>query len=131
MHNQFVLRRADTFDANALSQLSQKTFRETFVEDFSIPYPEEDLHSFFRSSASPEWFTNKIVDSKRVVWFVEDKINNQPVAYAVAGPCNNNIIPHPDVCPEKDGLLNRLFVPTRSTIAWIWSTINEHQFIFG
>jgi RimJ/RimL family protein N-acetyltransferase len=108
MDNQFVLRRADVSDIDALSQLSQKTFRETFVEDFSIPYPEKDLQSFFHSSASPEFFANRIIDPKRAAWVIEDKMNDDLIGYALVGPCNN--IPHPDVCSNKDGLLNRFFI---------------------
>ncbi|CAF2538641.1 unnamed protein product [Rotaria sp. Silwood2] len=108
MDDQFLLRRADIYDINALSQLSQKTIRETFVEDFSIPYPENDLDTYFRSSASPESFAKKITDSKRAVWVIQDKRNGELVAYAVAGPCDD--IPHPDVCSNQDGQLNALFV---------------------
>ncbi len=108
MDDQFVLRRANISDINALSQLCQRTIIETFVEDFSVFYPEKDLDSYFRSSASPEWCTNKINDPKVVLWVIEDKINSELVAYAVVGPCDD--IPHPDVCLDKDGTINRLFV---------------------
>lgn len=108
MDNQFVLRRADISDIDALSQLCQKTFRETFMEDLSIPYPENDVDSFFRLSASPEWFANKIVNPKLGAWLIEDKTNNELVAYAVAGPCD--VIKHPDVQPNQGGALYRLFV---------------------
>ncbi|CAF3844553.1 unnamed protein product [Rotaria sp. Silwood1] len=108
MTGQFVLRRADISDINALSQLCQKTFREAFVEDLSIHYPEKDLDFYFRSTASPEWFAKKILDPRRVVWVIEEKIDGEFVAYAVAGPCDN--IPHPDICSNTDGTLNRLFV---------------------
>jgi hypothetical protein len=73
MDNQFILRRADISDINALSHLSQKTFRETFMEDLSIPYTVNDLDSYFQSSASPEYFASKIIDPKRAVWLIEDK----------------------------------------------------------
>jgi hypothetical protein len=43
MDNQFVLRRADITDIDALSQLCQRTIRETFLEDFSISYPKNDF----------------------------------------------------------------------------------------
>ncbi len=46
MDARFVLRRADISDIDALSQLRQKTFRETFVEDFSIPFPENTHYGF-------------------------------------------------------------------------------------
>jgi ribosomal protein S18 acetylase RimI-like enzyme len=108
MDNQFNLRRADISDADALSQLCQNTYRETFIEDLSISYPENDVDSYFRSSASQEWFTNKIVDPKIGVWLIEDRTNNELVAYAVAGPCDG--ISHPDVQPNLDGSVYRLYV---------------------
>ncbi|CAF4773245.1 unnamed protein product, partial [Rotaria sp. Silwood2] len=108
MDDQFFLRRADISDINPLSQLAQKTFRETFVEDFSIPYPENDLDTYFRSSASPESFAQKITDSTRAVWVIQDKRNDELVAYAVVGPCND--IPHPDVNSNQDGQLKALFI---------------------
>ena len=108
MDNQFVLRRANIFDIEALAELCQKTFRETFVEDFAISYPENDLDSLFRSSATPEWFAKKINDPKQAVWIIEDQINGEFVAYTVVGPVDN--IPHPGICPDKDGMLRRLFV---------------------
>ncbi|CAF4736317.1 unnamed protein product [Rotaria sp. Silwood1] len=110
MENQFILRRADISDIDALSQLSQRTVRETFVEDLCITYPEKFLDSYFHSSASPQWFANKINDPKRAVWVIEDKTNDEIVAYAVVSPCIIDEIPHSDVCSNKDGVLNRLYV---------------------
>jgi len=110
MEDRFILRRADISDIDALSQLYQKTFRETFVEDYSIPYPEKDLDDYFRSSASPECYAKAIHDPKRAVWVVEDKTNGELVAFASAGPCDTHDVPHPDVCSDKDGAIYRLYV---------------------
>ena len=77
MDNQFLLRGAQSADIDALSQLYQQTFRETFVEDFSIPYPEKDLISYFRSSSSPESFTEALNNPKAATWVIEDKTNGQ------------------------------------------------------
>ncbi len=54
MNGRFLLRRALDTDIVALSQLSQQTFRETYIEDLAIPYPEHDIKSYFLSSKSPE-----------------------------------------------------------------------------
>jgi ribosomal protein S18 acetylase RimI-like enzyme len=110
MDNQFVLRRAVMNDIKALSELRQKTFRETFLEDFSIPYPEKDLDTFLRSSSSPESFAENIHDPKGAIWVIEDKTNSELVAFVMAGPCYDDEIPHPDVCSDKDAELNRLYV---------------------
>lgn len=110
MADQFILRRADITDIDTLSQLCQKTLIETFVEDFAIPYPKKDLESYLSSSASPQSFAKAINDQKRAVWVIEDTINGELVAYAMAGPCNADDIPHPDVCSNKHGAINRLYV---------------------
>ena len=110
MDNQFILRRANLSDIDALSQLSERTFRETFVEDFAIPYPEKDLQDYFNSATTPEWFAAKINHPKAAVWIIQDKINDEFVAYAVASPMLVDDIPHPDACSNEDGALNRLYV---------------------
>jgi ribosomal protein S18 acetylase RimI-like enzyme len=110
MDDQFVLRRADIIDINALSQLRQKTFRETFIEDFSIPFPKKELDSFIHSSTSPESFAKKIDDPKRAIWVIEEKINGELIAFTTAGPCDTDHIPHPDVCSNKDGAIDQFYV---------------------
>ncbi|CAF0776231.1 unnamed protein product [Adineta steineri] len=110
MDTQFVVRRADICDIDALSHICKVTIREASMEELFIPYSEEDLDSYFRSSASPESFAKKINDPQQAVWVIEDKTNGELVAYAVAGPCHIEDVPHPDVCSNKDALLNRLYV---------------------
>ena len=110
MDSQFVLRRADLSDAEALAKLFERTYRETFVEVFCVGYPEKDLNCNFRSSASPEWFSKIIVDSHQAVWVIEDQTNDELVAYAVVGPAHINDMPHSDLCSNLDGALTHLFV---------------------
>ncbi len=110
MDNQFVIRRADITDIEALSELRQKTFRETFEEDLSITFPKNDLDSFLRSSGSPEIFGKTIHDPQQAVWVIEDKTNGELVAFTVVGPCNIDDIPHPDVCSNKDAAIYSLFI---------------------
>lgn len=110
MADRFILRRADITDVDALSQLCQKTFLEAFIEDLCIPYPQKDLDSFLNSYANPESFVKKINDPKQAVWVIEDTTSNELVAYAVAGPCDTNDIPHPDACADSDGVINRIYV---------------------
>ncbi|CAF3765508.1 unnamed protein product [Rotaria magnacalcarata] len=107
MTERFLLHRALDTDDVALSQLSQQTFLETYVEDFSIPYRKHDIEAYFRSSKSPEWFAGKIVDPLQATWVVEDKISDELVAFAIAGPCK---LSHPDVCLGEDGDLQFLYV---------------------
>ncbi|CAF4238798.1 unnamed protein product [Rotaria sp. Silwood2] len=108
MDDQFTLRRADIFDSNALFHLRQKTFQETYVEDFSIPLSKKDIDDYFHSSASSENFAKKIVDPKQAVWVIENKTNAKLVGYASVGPCND--IPHPDVRPNKDALVSAIYI---------------------
>ncbi|CAF1358690.1 unnamed protein product [Rotaria sordida] len=108
MNDQFILRRADISDNNALLQLRQKTFQETYVEDFSIPFSKNDIDHYFRSSASSENFAKKIVDAKRAIWVIENKTNGELVGYASVGPCDD--IPRPDVRPNEDALLNAIYI---------------------
>ncbi|CAF4228016.1 unnamed protein product, partial [Rotaria sordida] len=72
MNNQFFLRHADISHINVLTQVSPKAYLETFMKDLSIPYPENNLDTYFRSLASPEILFNKIIDPKRTVWLIED-----------------------------------------------------------
>ncbi|CAF1402018.1 unnamed protein product [Rotaria sp. Silwood1] len=108
MDDQFILRRADIPDINALFQLRQKTFQETYVEDFSIPLSKKDIDHYFRLFASPENFAKKIVDPKRAVWVIENKINGELIGFASADPCDD--IPHPDVRSNEDALLSSLYI---------------------
>ncbi|UJR07465.1 hypothetical protein I4U23_011754 [Adineta vaga] len=111
MNTQYKLRRADISDIDTLSTLCQRTYRETFVEDFAIPYPDDCLRSFYQQTASPEYFTKKISDSQEAaVWLIEEEQTRELVAYAVVSTCHSDDIPHPDVQTNKDGMLNRLYV---------------------
>ncbi|CAF3885910.1 unnamed protein product [Rotaria sp. Silwood1] len=110
MENKFVLRRADMNDVDSLSKLCEQTYHETFVEHFGINYPEKDLNSYSRSSASPEWFSQQILDQSRAVWVIEDNTNGELIAYAVAGPADQKDIPHDDLCSNVDGAVNCFFV---------------------
>lgn len=107
MDDRFLLRRALNTDSVSLSELSQQTFRETYVEDLVIPYSKQDLESYFRSSKSPQSYASKITDSLQATWVVEDKDNHELVAFAIVCPCK---LPHPDVHSGEDGELQFLYV---------------------
>lgn len=110
MDQRFVLRRAEPSDANALAQFYRRVFYETFVEDFSIPYPEEDLQCYYQSSSTPESFTKNLTNSRQAIWLIEDRNTNELMAFALVGPCHSDDIPHPDVRSNDDGFINRLYV---------------------
>ena len=110
MDDRFILRRATMSDSDPLSQLCEKTLRETFIEDFAIPYPKKGFDTYLCSYASPEGFVTKLNDPRHAIWIIEDQTNGEFVAYALIGPCDIHTIPHPDVCSNEDGLIDALFI---------------------
>ena len=110
MNDSIVIRRATVSDADRLSKICQRTFRETFLEDFSIPYPEKDLEEYLRSSTSEESFEKKLRDDRGAAWLMEDQNDGQCIGYALVGPCHTDDLPHPDIREGEDGQLNRFYV---------------------
>lgn len=82
-------------DAAALSALKIATFRETFVEDFAIPYPPADLASFEAASYGEAQVTADLTNPGHHIWVVEDGARDL-LAFAHVGPCK---LPHPQVQP--------------------------------
>jgi len=105
--SRFILRRAINTDSVALSQLSQQTWRETYLEDMAMPIPEHDVEFYFLTKKSPEWYARKIADPLGATWVIEDKINDEIVAFLILGQCE---VPHPDFCINKDGQIEYLYV---------------------
>ncbi len=99
-----LIRRVLPQDRDALATLSEVTFRETFIDDFAIAYPEPDLTLFVSRTYGREPTRRLIADKSRAVWIAE--MNGGAVAYAVAGPC---ALPYPEARPEH-GELKRLYV---------------------
>jgi diamine N-acetyltransferase len=100
----WILRRAGAADAARLAELGLATFRETFVEEFAIPYPVEDLQAFTAASYAPSVFAGKLADPAQATWIVER--GDEALAYANAGPCT---LPHPEVAAGELEL-SRLYV---------------------
>jgi ribosomal protein S18 acetylase RimI-like enzyme len=107
MASQFLLRRARDTDSVALSQLGKQTFRETYIEDLAIPLPQSDIESHFRSTKTREYYASKIADPLRAMWVVEDKTNDELVAFIIACPC---ALPHPQASQREDGEIEFLYV---------------------
>ena len=108
MEDRYQIRRAQVDDIPNLSKLHQRTFQETFVEDFGIPYPEEDLQEYYRTSSSEEYFREKISDSRRFILVIEDQSNGDLLGYSLCGPCED--LPHDDVKIDEDGQLSRIYI---------------------
>ena len=88
------IRRALPTDATALSALKVACFRETFVEDFAIPYPAADLAIFESEAYGEPQVTADLADPAHTHWLVES--GGELLAYAHIGPCK---LPHAEVRP--------------------------------
>jgi diamine N-acetyltransferase len=85
------LRLATVNDAEALSRLGRRTFVETFVEHFQIPYPADDLASFLDESFAVSLIRQRLEqDPREPCWVAE--VDHELVAFARAGGC---ALPHP------------------------------------
>lgn len=99
-----VIRPARPTDARPLSALGERTFVETFVEGFAIPYPPRDMALFMAQAFAPEVIAARLADPAQAWWAGE--IDGVLAAYANAGP---NGLPHVDARPG-DTELKRLYV---------------------
>lgn len=98
------IRPARAPDAPALASLAERTFRETFLEGFRVPYPPEDLAVFAARAFDPDAFAADAASPDEGVWIAER--DGALVGYATAGPCK---LPHPDARPEH-GELKRIYL---------------------
>jgi len=79
-------------DAPALSELKLTTFRQTFLQDFAIPYPPVDLALFEVETYGVQRVATELADQAHRSWVVEG--DGKLIAYAHVGPCK---LPHPEV----------------------------------
>lgn len=105
MHPDHHIRRATPADAEAVARLGRDTFVETFVEDFGVPYPPQDLDHFMAHSYTGSFAAARLNDPDQAVWLVEDA-GGRALAYAAAGPAG---LPHPEVRPHH-GELKSLYL---------------------
>ena len=118
-----MIRRAGPADAQVLSELGARTFRETFAH----LYPPQDLEAFLADAYGLERTKADLADPRKASWLVE--VDGEAVGYALAGPC---ALPHAEVTPDcgelkriyfikgqqGGGLGRRLFA---ETMAWLQS----------
>ena len=102
--NQIIIRDAETRDLSALSEFSRRTFTETFIDGFKVPYPPEDLATFYQGSFGEAALAKRLAEPNCVFWIAER--DGEILALCHLGP---NGLPHPDA---KDGEyeLRRLYV---------------------
>jgi ribosomal protein S18 acetylase RimI-like enzyme len=99
-----AIRRAMPDDAGALAKLGEATFRETFLDDFAIPYPADDLAVFIAATYSVDAFRAMLCDPAQSAWVAD--VKGEAAAYCVVGPCG---LPHP-AARASHGELKRLYV---------------------
>lgn len=99
-----TLRLAVPTDAPALSILAERTFVDTFVRGFGIPYPAADLAEFSRKSFDQAGLRALLSDPAR--WWLVAEQEGRLVGFAEAGPCG---LPHPEASPAH-GELKRLYL---------------------
>ena len=97
------LREATLADAEILSALGEQTFRETFVEDLSLPYSAADLAEFIPRAYGVVAISRLLQDPTCRHLIAER--NGRPVGYGLAGP---NSLPH-DAADPADGELKRIY----------------------
>ena len=95
----FHLREANAGDVPALAALKRATFRETFLEDFAIPYPPADIAVFEEESYAPARVSAELADPTHKSWVVE--VDGALAGYAHCGPCK---LPHPEVTADAQEL---------------------------
>lgn len=99
-----LIRPARPDDAEALADVGRRTFIETFVEGFAIPYPEADLKAFLAKSFDAAATRTRLLDPAEA-WWVGER-DGEIVAFANAGP---NGLPHPEA-GASHAELRRLYV---------------------
>lgn len=99
-----VIRPAVEADAAALGALGRQTFIDTFVDEFGVPYPADDLEVFFNASFTADAIRAKLKEPGAAWWVAER--DGELLAFANTGP---NTLPHPEARPSHTEL-RRLYV---------------------
>lgn len=100
-----LIRRATPEDAPKLAAFKRRTFRETFLEDFAIPYPPADIAVFEERNYREEPVRREIEAPDRATWLGVTG-DDALAGYCHVGPCK---LPHPDVRPG-DGEVGQLYL---------------------
>ncbi|KQN04764.1 acetyltransferase [Sphingobium sp. Leaf26] len=95
-----TIRSAVPSDAAVLSVLKLTAFRQTFLDDFAVPYPPADLAVFEQDSYGVERVAAELADPSHATW-VAETADGQMLAYAHVGPCK---LPHPDASADQGEL---------------------------
>ena len=99
-----TIRKAVDADVPLLSQLGIETFRETFLDDFRIPYSESDLATFLPAAYGEAAIAGYVANPAYQHFIVE--ADGAAVGYSLVGP---NGLPHDETRPG-DGELKRIYL---------------------
>lgn len=99
-----TIRSATQADAPVLAELKRTTFRQTFLEEFAIPYPPADLALFEEQSYGPARMAAELTDPTHHSWIAE--LDGRAVGYAHVGPCK---LPHPEAS-DRQGEIYQLYL---------------------
>jgi len=100
-----TIRPAKPADIALLSALGGRTFVETFVDGFGIPYPQTDLDIFIDEAFSEFSIAEALTDPDQTWWVAVDEAGVIG-GFANIGPCS---LPHADAS-KANGELKRLYI---------------------
>lgn len=86
--------------------LLQSLMRQTFTETFGALYPPADLAAYLDTAYATAQLEAELADPRNYWQLVLDDADI-PVAYLECVPAH---LPHPDVRPQHDGEIERLYV---------------------
>ena len=84
LHTPALIRSAVLTDAPAIAALGRLTFVQTFMEDFAIPYPPDDIAEYLRKNYSENAVCDMLQEPGSMTWVAEK--DGSLLAFANAGP---------------------------------------------
>lgn len=99
-----IIRKAVDADTPLLSRLGIETYRETFLDDFRLPYSDSDLATFLPAAYGAPVIAGFLADPAYQHFIAE--LDGAPVGYSLVGP---NGLPHAEARPG-DGELKRIYL---------------------
>ena len=86
--------------------LLQSLMRSTFTETFGHLYPAADLANYLDSSYASDQLLAEISDPRNYWQLILDE-GDAPVGYLECVPAH---LPHPDLRPDRDGEIERIYL---------------------